>query len=105
MTSRPCDRGDLCDHQAEHQELADLRARVERLQGKSAKRPEEYGRLGGRPRRVTPEILERVRELREGGTKWAQIAIAVKLPSGTCRRLGTLLRVTEPRAQKAPPEF
>ena len=69
---------------------------------KAGTRATASGRPVGRPRKVTPEIEARIRELRAAGTRWAEIARRVHLPSGTCRKVpaerGKLPRVENPPA-------
>ncbi len=56
---------------------------------KAGTRQTRSGRPVGRPRKVTPEIAERIRSLRKGGMKWREIAVRVHLNAGTCRKVGT----------------
>lgn len=56
---------------------------------KAGTRQTKTGRPVGRPRKVTPEIEERVRELRRQGLRWREIAVRVHLPAGTCRKIPT----------------
>jgi DNA invertase Pin-like site-specific DNA recombinase len=44
------------------------------------------GRPVGRPRRVTPELANRVVELRSSGLRWAEVAQRAGLPLETCRK-------------------
>ena len=55
---------------------------------KAGTRQTKSGRPVGRPRKVTPEIAERIRVLRKGGMKWREIAVRVHLNAGTCRKVG-----------------
>jgi len=55
--------------------LAVARARLER-----------EGRRWGRPPRMTPEQVERARELREQGRSFRTIAVSMKVPRATVRR-------------------
>jgi DNA invertase Pin-like site-specific DNA recombinase len=55
---------------------------------KSGRRPTRSGRAPGRPRRVTPEMEARIRELRWGKKlPWKQVAQYVHLPAGTCSKV------------------
>lgn len=49
----------------------------------------------GRPRRVTPELEARIRELRQTALTWKEIARRVGLPAETCRRASWLLKRRE----------
>lgn len=66
------------------------RVRVAMREIKEGRRPTRSGRPPGRPRRVTPELAARVRELRARGLPWKTVAQHVGLPSGTCRKVGPL---------------
>ena len=46
----------------------------------------EEGRIGGRPTVITPELLERARELRAGGSTYSQIATELGVGKTTIRR-------------------
>ena len=67
------------------------RVRVAMREIKEGRRRTRSGRPPGRPRRVTPEIAARVRELRGRGLPWKVVAQHVGLPSGTCRKVGSPL--------------
>ena len=65
---------------------------------RSGARPTRSGRPVGRPRRVTPEIVERIRAFRAQSLTWNETARRVGLPAETCRkavwvRKGGALRV------------
>jgi DNA invertase Pin-like site-specific DNA recombinase len=63
------------------------RVRVALREIREGRRPTRSGRPPGRPRRVTPELLERIRELREGrGLPWSQVAQTLHVPAGSCRK-------------------
>ncbi|HLM90648.1 MAG TPA: recombinase family protein [Thermoplasmata archaeon] len=47
------------------------------------------GRPVGRPRRLTAEIIQRIREERGKGLKWSIVAQHVGIPAGTCRKVGS----------------
>lgn len=55
---------------------------------KAGTRQTKSGRPVGRPRKVTPEIEERIRSLRKGGMRWREIAVRVHVNAGTCRKVG-----------------
>lgn len=63
------------------------RVRVAMREIKEGRRRTRSGRPPGRPRRVTPELATRVRELRARGLPWKTVAQHVGLPSGTCRKV------------------
>jgi DNA invertase Pin-like site-specific DNA recombinase len=63
------------------------RVRVAMREIKEGRRRTRSGRPPGRPRRVTPEVASRVRELRSRGLRWKVIAQYVGLPAGTCRKV------------------
>lgn len=63
------------------------RVRVAMREIKEGRRRTRSGRLPGRPRRVTPELAARVRELRGRGLPWKTVAQHVGLPAGTCRKV------------------
>lgn len=48
--------------------------------------PTRSGRPIGRPRRVTPELVRKIHELRGSGMRWSDVAQRVSLPAGTCRK-------------------
>jgi DNA invertase Pin-like site-specific DNA recombinase len=51
-------------------------------------RQTKSGRPVGRPRRLTPEIVQRIREERSKGLRWSVVAQHVGIPAGTCRKVG-----------------
>jgi DNA invertase Pin-like site-specific DNA recombinase len=53
---------------------------------RSGRRTTRTGRPVGRPRRVTPEVVSKVAELRRTGLSWAGVAQRVGLPAETCRK-------------------
>ncbi|HEV2166656.1 MAG TPA: recombinase family protein [Thermoplasmata archaeon] len=67
---------------------------------RSGRRRTRSGRPPGRPRKVTPELAERIRQLRDQRPrpKWSAIAIATKTPAGTCRKVYSTLRRETPSA-------
>jgi DNA invertase Pin-like site-specific DNA recombinase len=62
------------------------RTRLAMREIREGRRKTRSGRPVGRPRRVTPEIALRVRQLRGTGLRWSQVAQAVGLPAETCRK-------------------
>ncbi|MFZ0699706.1 MAG: recombinase family protein [Thermoplasmata archaeon] len=68
------------------------RVRVAMRELREGRRKTRSGRPVGRPRRMTPEIAERARQLREEGFAWADVARRVGLPGETCRRAAYLLK-------------
>jgi DNA invertase Pin-like site-specific DNA recombinase len=63
------------------------RVRVAMQELKSGRRRTRTGRPVGRPRRVTPALVERAELLRRQGVRWSEIAQRVGLPAGTCRSM------------------
>jgi DNA invertase Pin-like site-specific DNA recombinase len=63
---------------------------------RAGRRPTRSGRPVGRPRRVTPEHERQLRELRAQGYRWADIAVKLHLPAGTCRKEGQRLGIPKP---------
>jgi putative DNA-invertase from lambdoid prophage Rac len=63
------------------------------------------GKPVGRPRRLTPEVVQRIREERSKGLKWTVVAQRVGIPAGTCRKVGPAPRSDNPRAGNPSPEF
>ena len=53
---------------------------------RTGSRKTRSGRPVGRPRRVTPEIVARIAELRAAGHRWNDTAQRVGLPAETCRK-------------------
>jgi len=64
---------------------------------REGRRKTRSGKPVGRPRRVTPAVVERVEKLRGEGLTWADVARRVGLPAETCRRAAWLLK----RARRA----
>lgn len=62
------------------------RVRVAMREIREGRRRTRSGRPPGRPRRVTEELAERAKLLREQGLAWADVAQHVGLPAETCRR-------------------
>lgn len=63
------------------------RVRLAMQEIKEGRRRTRSGRPPGRPRRVTPELLERLRALRdERHLPWSQVAVILHVPAGSCRR-------------------
>jgi site-specific DNA recombinase len=67
-------------------ELIRDRTRAAMAAIKAGTKPTRTGRMPGRPRRVTPEAIERARELWRTNHSWAEIAQAVGLKAETIRR-------------------
>lgn len=68
------------------------RTRLAMAEIKSGRRTTRSGRPPGRQRKVTEVKARRIRELRNGGRPWAEVAQRVQLPVGTCRRVDSLQR-------------
>ena len=66
---------------------------------KAGTRQTKSGRPVGRPRKVTPEIEERIRSLRKTGMKWRDIAVRVHLNTGTCRKVGGAVTGESPHVE------
>ena len=63
------------------------RVRVAMREIREGRRRTRSGRPPGRPRRVTPELLERIRVLREERhLPWSQVAQNLHVPAGSCRK-------------------
>lgn len=63
------------------------RVRVAMREIREGRRQTRSGRPPGRPRRVTPELLEKIRVLREERhLPWSQIAQNLHVPAGSCRK-------------------
>lgn len=60
------------------------RVRVAKQEVKAGWRQTWAGRPVARPRRLTPEKVAKIPELRLTGLKWHEIARRVGLPAGTC---------------------
>jgi DNA invertase Pin-like site-specific DNA recombinase len=67
-------------------ELIRDRTRAAMAAIKAGTKPTRTGRMPGRPRRVTPEAIERARDLWRTNHSWAEIAQAVGLKAETIRR-------------------
>lgn len=78
------------------------RVRVAMREIKEGRRHTRSGRPPGRPRRVTPELAARVRELRSRGVEWKVIAQHVGLPAGTCRKVQPTPLSETGRVEKGP---
>jgi putative DNA-invertase from lambdoid prophage Rac len=63
------------------------------------------GRPVGRPRRLTPEVIQRIREERAKGLAWSVVAQHVGIPAGTCRKVGPSPQSDNPHAGNPPAEF
>ena len=63
------------------------------------------GRQIGRPRRLTPELEARIRELRGRGLKWSVVAQYVGLPAGTCRKVRPAPPSENPRVENPLRDF
>jgi DNA invertase Pin-like site-specific DNA recombinase len=72
---------------------------------KNGTRKTRSGRPVGRPRRVTPEVLQRIREERAKGLTWSIVAQHVGIPAGTCRKVGPTHPSDNPSAENHPLEF
>ncbi len=72
---------------------------------KSGARSTRSGRPIGRPRRLTAQVVERIREERAKGLKWSVVAQHVGIPTGTCRKVGSAPRSETPRAENPLPGF
>ncbi len=72
---------------------------------KTGARKTRSGRPVGCPRRLTPEIVQRIREERGKGLQWSVVAQHVGIPAGTCRKVGPAPQSDNPRAENPPPEF
>jgi DNA invertase Pin-like site-specific DNA recombinase len=59
---------------------------------KAGRRATRSGRPVGRPRRVTPELTQKILALRGRGLKWREVAVQVKLPAGTCAGVASRFR-------------
>jgi DNA invertase Pin-like site-specific DNA recombinase len=63
------------------------RVRVAMREIREGRRRTRSGRPPGRPRRVTPELLEKIRVLREERQlPWSQVAQNLHVPAGSCRK-------------------
>ena len=83
-----------------------IRERTREAMGslKAGTRATASGRPVGRPRKVTPELAQRILELRAAGTRWAEIARRVHLPSATCRKVPRQW-AKPPRVENTPTGF
>lgn len=75
------------------------RVRVAMKEIKEGRRRTRSGRPPGRPRRVTPELAARIRDLRVRGMPWKVIAQHVGLPAGTCRKVRLVAVVENPHVE------
>ena len=63
------------------------RVRLAMREIREGRRRTRSGRPAGRPRRVTPELLERIHALREERhLPWSQVAVILHVPTGSCRK-------------------
>lgn len=77
------------------------RTRLAMREIKSGRRRTRSGRPPGRPRRVTPEMESRIRELRwVKGLSWKEVAQHVHLPAGTCSKVPRTPREETPLSVK-----
>lgn len=88
----------------------EARRRAERTQLamdeiRAGRRRTRTGNPVGRKRKVTPELEQRIRELRAQGLQWSAIAQRVGLPAGTCRKVKVPLPSARPRVENPVPEF
>jgi DNA invertase Pin-like site-specific DNA recombinase len=82
------------------------RVRVAMRELREGRRKTRSGRPIGRPRRVTPEVAAKIRELRYGrGLPWAQVAIHAGIPEGTCRKVRPSPPTDTPRVGNPPGGF
>ncbi len=81
------------------------RVRVAMRELREGRRRTRSGRAVGRPRRLTPEIVQRIHEERGKGVRWSVVAQHVGIPAGTCRKVGPPPRSDNPRVGNPPPEF
>ena len=63
---------------------------------KAGTRRTKSGRPVGRPRKITPEHEAQISRLRGEGFRWADIAMKVHLPTGSCRKVGSRLHLPPP---------
>lgn len=78
------------------------RTRLAMRELREGRRKTRTGRPVGRPRRVTPEIAAKVRDLRATGLQWKDVARRVGLPSETCRKASWLLKRAEMAVDNPP---
>jgi DNA invertase Pin-like site-specific DNA recombinase len=69
---------------------------------RSGSRKTRSGRPVGRPRRVTPEIVDRIKTARADGLTWNETAQRVGLPAETCRRVFWVRRVGARDVENSP---
>jgi DNA invertase Pin-like site-specific DNA recombinase len=69
---------------------------------RSGRRPTKSGRPVGRPRRVTPEIVAKIAELRAAGHKWNEVARHTGIPAETCRRSSWVRKEGASRVENSP---
>lgn len=85
------------------------RTRIAMQELKSGRRRTRTGRPVGRPRRLTPELEARIRELRwplvGKPRQWKEIARVVHLPAGTCSKVPRAPPSGTPRSEKGPVRF
>lgn len=82
------------------------RVRIAMRELREGRRKTRSGRPIGRPRRVTPEVAAKIRELRYGrGLPWAQVAIHAGIPEGTCRKVRPSPPTDTPRVENPPGGF
>jgi DNA invertase Pin-like site-specific DNA recombinase len=79
------------------------RTRVAMREIREGRRPTRSDRPVGRPRRVTPEIVAKVTELRATRLPWKEVARHVGLPAETCRRADWLLKRSRRGVENSPP--
>ncbi len=73
---------------------------------KSGTRRTRSGRPPGRPRRMTPEVVDQVRHLRyELKLPWSTVAMRLHIPAGTARKVRPAPPSTTPRVENGPYEF
>ena len=68
------------------------RTRLAMRELREGRRKTRSGRPVGRPRRVTPTVMEKITELRRSGLPWKDVARRVGLPAETCRKASWLLK-------------
>jgi DNA invertase Pin-like site-specific DNA recombinase len=72
---------------------------------KTGARKTRSGLPVGRPRVLTPQVVQRIREERAKGLPWSVVAQHTGICAGTCRKVGPSPRSEIPRVGNPPPEF
>lgn len=90
------------------------RTRVAMDEIRSGRRRTRSGRPPGRPRRVTPELAQAIVQARgqlvtvKGKLvpqMWKDIAVRLRIPAGTCKKVYATLRSKSPSVEKGPGGF